>query len=230
MTLKRLTILSAAAIGLALNANADLLIVNGGFETGPNHLSGWTVAGTAGSDDAFFADNSTITPLNGFATVGPASGNWYAVSDQSGLVTPETTVLYQNITIPVGTTSAVLSLGMFVNDVFGGGGFGGEVAIWATSANPLTDAPLAVVFGPTDTPVSGGAPNPYVALSANIFGDVTAGQSYKIGILESDSTGPINVGVDNVSLVTTAVPEPSGLLLLGSLAASVVFIHRKVRA
>jgi hypothetical protein len=217
-------------MALSVAARADIqLFTNPGFEAG--NLSGWSLTSTAGSDDAFFASNAMITPLNGFPTVGPAHGNWYAVSDMSGLVTPESTALVQTLTLPTGTTKAVLSLNMFVNDQFGAGGLGGEVAIWKNGVNPLTTAPLFVVFGPTDTGVASGVPNPWVSLSKDITADLIVGTAYEIGVLESDQFGPINVGVDDFSLLATVattpgVPEPSALLLLGSVAGLLVYQMR----
>ncbi|HTB11716.1 MAG TPA: PEP-CTERM sorting domain-containing protein [Bryobacteraceae bacterium] len=218
----------ALMVGLSFSLKATQLFTNPGFETGT--LSGWNLASTAGSDDDFFPDNTTTTPLNGDDTVGPDSGSWYAVSDMTGLVTPESTSLTQTITIPLGTTSDILSVDMFVNDEFGGSGLGGEIAIWANGANPLVATPLFVAFGPTDTAVAGGIPNPYVVLSLDVTSHLVAGTTYVIGALESDSTGPINVGVDNFSLVATssAVPEPSTLLLTGFLAVGML-IHRTRR-
>jgi len=230
MTLKFATVLCALALAVSANASTVQLFANPGFETGS--LSGWTVASTAGSDDSFFADNTSITPLNGFPTVGAFAGSWYAVSDASGLVTPETTTLFQSVTIPVGTVQDILSIQWFVNDWNGGGSGFGEVAIWAAGANTLTTAPLFVVFGPRDTAVTGGAPNPYVGGPKDITADLTPGTTYEIGVLERDSTGPVNEGVDNFVLMASSVPEPGMLLPLGAMAAGMLVYRarRKVRA
>jgi hypothetical protein len=231
MRFQRLCFSAAVATALSLSVQASNLFTNPGFETGD--LTGWTVASTQGSDDGFYADNTTTTPLNGFPTVGPFAGNWYAVTDMSGLVTPETTTLTQSVTIPIGTTAVSISLEMFVNDQFGSSGTGAEVAIWANGANTLTAAPLFVLFGPIDTAVSGGTPNPYVLYQADITGDVTAGTTYTIGVLESDANGPINVGVDNFAVTATSgIPEPGTMGLTGLFAAAVLAYgaRRKARA
>ena len=65
------------------------LIANGGFETGD--FTGWNASVQAGGAGAFFVGDNTV-PLGGglFATpfvqasVGPRSGNFYAVSDETG--------------------------------------------------------------------------------------------------------------------------------------------------
>ena len=221
----------ALALAFSFSLKATELINNGGFETGD--LSGWTVASTGGSDDAWFANNSTVTNLNGYLTVGPASGNWYAVTDGSGLVSPESTALYQTVAIPVGTTDDLLSLDIFVNDWNGGSGPGAEVAIWASGANPLTASPIDVIYT-ADTATIAGLPNPYIAISQDITAFLTPGSSYEIGILETDITGPINVGVDNVSLAATSgaggVPEPGMLIPTGLLAAGMLFYRARRKA
>jgi hypothetical protein len=134
----------------------------------------------------------------------------------------------------VGTVDDLFSADIFVNDVFGSSGLGGEIAIWANGANPLLITPLYVIYGPSDTPLSGGAPNNYVVVSQDITGQVTAGTTYEIGVLESDSNGPINVGVDNFSLLATAgsvsTPEPAMLLPTALLAAGMFFYRARRKA
>jgi hypothetical protein len=123
---------------------------------------------------------------------------------------------------------------VFVNDQFGSSGLGGEVDIWAAGANTLTTAPLFVVLGPSDTAVTGGEPNPYVLGQRDITADLTPGTTYEIGVLERDSTGPINVGVDNFALIasTTTTPEPGMLIPIGLMAAGMLTYRarRKARA
>lgn len=223
---------------IAASANASQLFTNGGLETnggnGSTSFTGWSTGGTATSDDDFYADNTGITPLNGFPTVGPDSGSWYAVSDMTGLVSPEEAYLIQSVAIPIGTTDLVFSADIFVNDQFGDSGNGGELAIWANGANPLTTGPLAVIYGPSDTALVDGNPNPYILVNVDVTSDVTAGGTYEFGVLESDATGPINVGVDNFSLNATssATPEPAMLYPTALLAAGMFICRprRKVRA
>jgi hypothetical protein len=78
--------------------------------------------------------------------------------------------------------------------------------------------------------VVGGLPNPYVFSSVDLTSLLTAGNTYTISFLESDSTGPINVGLDDVSLVATplaATPEPK--LLAFPLAFLVGIIALRAR-
>lgn len=200
------------------SARADNLITNGGFESG---LAGWTATSTG--DGNFTANSGTTTPLTFSATVGAHSGTNYAVSDDfSG---SQTQKLTQSFTTPTSFTSAVLSFDMFVNDIegsdFGSSGPGGEVSL-LTSGGSL----IAVLYGPIDTfesPV--GAPNPYLLFSQDIASLLSANTTYELQFSSADSTGLINVGVDDVSLMTTAstspVPEPAtfSLSVLGGLLA-----------
>ena len=217
---------SAAICGLCLafTASATQLIGNGGFESGD--FTGWTTASSAGSGGGWFVSNAASSPSNGFPTAGPNSGNDYAVTDGEG---PGTNVLYQSFIDPLGTTSAVLSFDAFVNDNFGASGFGGEVDLLAGNADPLTGTAIASFFS-QDTTVSGGNPNPYVAYSQDISSLLTPGSTYLIRAYESDSSGPINFGVDDFSLVTTSsstAPEPATAIPTALLAC--VFAYRAMR-
>ncbi len=181
------------------------------------------------SDGGFFATSVSATPLSGFPTVGPASGYFYAVSDGFG---PGTRALTQTFTDPVGTISAVLSFDIFVNDQFGLGGSPqfGEVDLLAGGADAILGTPIAVFYS-ADTVVNGGAPNPYVHESLNINGNLSGGTTYQLRVLEADSSGPLNLGVDNFSLVTTAaaVPEP-GMALAVSAWCGMLLYHQRRRS
>ncbi len=225
--------LSVAVLGLAfaVSMNASQLFTDGGFESGGGSLTGWTTT-DSNADGSFFADTTDTTPDTGEPTVGPDTGSAYAVSDGFG---PGSYALTQTVTVNADEIDLVLSFDMFVNDWNGSSGPGGEVAIWANGADPLTATPIAIIYT-ADTTVTGGVPNPYLSESFDIAGDVTAGKKYVIGVVESSSTGLINVGVDDFSLVETrsssTVPEPGMLFPTALLAAGVLVYRarRKVRA
>lgn len=192
------------------SARADQLIVNGGFETGT--LTGWTAA--SNGDGNFSVVSGTTTPLTYNATVGASSGTYYAVSDDYD--GSQTQTLTQSFTTPNSLLTATLSFDMFVNDVygedFGSDGPGGEVSLLNS-----TGGLIAVLVLPTDTfenPV--GDPNPYLAYSGDIASLLSANTTYELQFSSTDTTGLINVGVDDVSLVTTsaATPEPASFSLL----------------
>ena len=210
---------------LAFTAKADIqLLSNGGFEAGS--LAGWTVTSSGGSLGTWLANTGNFTPLTGNQTVGAASGNWYAVTDQFG---PGVNALSQAFTVPVGPIGHIFwSFDMFVNDW--GTDFTSatqylRLGLLAQGANPVSGAFLAFALPAVPVLVSGGVPNPYIHYSINLSGLVTAGQTYQIDFRESDAAFPMNVGVDNVSIVAT--PEPSSVvLLLGVLVAAGVRIRK----
>ena len=87
----------------------DELITNGGFESGNN--SGWIQRDTGSG--SFFVHSGTRTPLISNPTVGAASGNFYAVTSQSG---PGSHVIAQNIFVDANATVVTLSFDMFANN------------------------------------------------------------------------------------------------------------------
>lgn len=115
--MRRMFVWLAAALLFvgAGQARAGELITNGGFETGT--FLGWTEFDQAGGSGSWFVSSSTTAPLSGLSTVGPASGSFYAVTDQTG---PGAHVLLQSFTVAPGSSSVILSFDMFVNDYDGG--------------------------------------------------------------------------------------------------------------
>lgn len=209
--MRTLALLFTLLLGFG-SAHADQLIVNGGFETG---LTGW-LTGSNG-DGGFFANSGTATPLTFNSTVGASSGSFYAVSDDySG---SQTSYLRQFFTTPSSFQTATLSFAMFVNDIygadFGSSGPGAQVQLLNSVGSVI-----ATLFGPVDTfenPV--GNPNPYLQYSSNISFFLNPNTTYGLQFSNTDITNLINVGVDNVSIVTTnataVTPEPTTLSLVG---------------
>jgi hypothetical protein len=76
-------------------------IVNGDFETG--NFSGWTLANSG--NGTFVINNGTYNPPSPDGPLPPYSGNFSAMSDQSG---PGVQTIYQDVTLPAGATSAIL--------------------------------------------------------------------------------------------------------------------------
>jgi hypothetical protein len=224
------TLASLALLLFAVTvARADQLITNGGFESG---LTGWTA--NSNGDGNFTVTSATTTPLNFNATVGAHSGSNYAVSDDfSG---SQTQTLTQSFTTPTSFTSAILSFEMFVNDIegsdFGSSGPGGQVSL-LTSTGTL----IGVLNGYDDTfenPM--GVPNPYSLYSDDITALLSANTTYELQFSSTDTSGPLNVGVDDVSLITAAattspVPEPSSVSLLATGGLLVFWLaYRKPKA
>jgi hypothetical protein len=210
---------------LVFNANAVQLISDGGFETG---LTGWAVTSSVGSGGSWFPDITTSTPLTGNPTVGAFSGTGYAVTDQFA---PGVNALSQNYTVPVGTTSLTLTFDMFIND-WGAPPDNMSVLILGAGGNPVTGAGTTLIS--TDTLVTGGVPNPYIAYNFAISGFV-AGNTYILDFRETDSIANMNVGLDTVSLDAVvgvvSTPEPGGVvLLLVALGAMGALGRRRLRA
>src|SRR4051812_20805755 len=104
-------VLFVLVLCLPVLANAQNLITNGGFELG--NLNGWSV-NNSGSGGVF-ASNTTVSPFSSHPDAGPASGNWFAITDQGG---PGVHTFSQDFTVSGGVTT--VSFGMFVNDWDGG--------------------------------------------------------------------------------------------------------------
>lgn len=202
---------------------AEELITNGGFETGS--LTGWFTANQTGGSGSFFVATGTLTPVSGNLTVGPANGNYYAVSDQSG---PGSHVLYQPLTVPVGTLSATLSFDMFVNNYDQGGVPFFNAAGLDYTVRPNQQARVDLLGGnasPFDTSAgvirnfyrgagTSADPGQYSHYSFDITSDLVPGESYLLRFAEVDNQSYLNQGVDNVSITATLAPEPASLTLL----------------
>ena len=164
------------------------------------------------ANSGWFADNSMATPLNFLPTVGASSGSWYAVTDQYG---PGSNALSQSFIVPFGTTFTVLKLDYFINDYAGNGDF--RALILGPGGNLLTGAGAVFTHDFGTQAISNGVPNPYA--TATFVLSLTAGQTYTLDFLETDTDAPNNVGIDNISVVAT--PEPASVVLLLGVSAIV---------
>lgn len=220
-----------ALCGLAQPAAAQTqLITNGGFETGD--FTGWTVNDLANGSGSFFVHSgNNDTPLNGtiFNTAGAASGDFFALSDQTG---PGTHALTQMFTVSAGSI-VNLSFDMFINDysqagpIFGAQGLNhlgdpnqyARVDILSAGASAFDTGAgvIANLFGGVD---SGQEPNPYTSYNFDITQYVGAGGTFALRFAEVDNRGNFHQGIDNVSLLASnsanAVPEPATMILFGS--------------
>jgi len=232
---------------IAAPAYAQQLITNGGFEAGS--FAGWTIDNSADSatpggfyignnvSDPALMPHSPSTPLEEFPSVGAASGNYYAVSDDSG---PGAHVLLQNFNVSPDPRNVILTFDMFVNDWNGAGalnaddvfdpnqlnGMGSLIPTQFASVDLLagTASDLTSDLGLLDNLYLGetgfsetGLPNAYQQFSFNITSFVQAGGTYRIRFGDVDNQFTINQGVDNVSIIETpmvsGVPEPSAAIV-----------------
>jgi hypothetical protein len=202
----------ALSLGLALagfaNVNASELILNGGFEAG---FAAWGVVDQAGGSGSWFIDNDGLSPLNSSPQSGPASGLFFAVTDQTG---PGAHVLFQSFTVPLSVTAStpvILSLQYFINNDNGaqvgpGGGpidyTGGPAEFGSidilNSGNPF-EAPGTAYLHVLDGDVTSRV-DPWHAASWDLTGLLTAGDTYMLRIAEVDNQFFFGMGIDDVSL------------------------------
>jgi hypothetical protein len=215
---------------LARPAPAVELITNGNFETGA--LGPWVVSDLATGTGSWFIDDNLnlTTPISASATVGPAAGTFYAVSDQPGLGTHSLT---QTFVVAGPAQSVTLSFDMFVNDWSSTGPIvdpigldhrgpanqHGRVDI-LTAAAPPFDTGAGVLANYYLGADAGPDPHVYTPYSFDITSVVGAGGTFQLRFAETDNQLFFNMGVDNVSIQSTPVPEPASgaLLMLGGLA------------
>ena len=214
------------------------LISNGNFETG--NFSGWTIpsfpSGDTNSGNWFVDTPGTTTPLSGHTTAGNASGgNFYAVTDQTWA---STHALSQTFTVPGAASSVILSFRMFANDYHGSSivdpigldhtgpaNQHARVDILSSTALPFETGAgvLANYFLGVD---AGTDPNPYTTYSFNITALVGGVGTYTLRFAQTDNQNYLNLGVDNVSINFTPIPEPSSLSLLTFTLAGVFGLRR----
>jgi len=224
--------------GFCSSSNAAALLVNGGFETG--NFSGWTVVSQAGSfpGSNFFVLNGTALPQSGLTTAGPATGLFYAVSDQSG---SGTHAVIQSFTVAAGASSVVLSFNLFVNSY--GGTFVNPIGLdFTDGANQYARVDiLAAGASALDTGAgvlqnfylgadAGANPHGYTSYAFDITSLVSGGGTFQLRFAEVDNQLFLNMGVDNVSIDATgggSVPEPSSIILITLGLA--VLIRRRLR-
>ena len=210
--------------GGASSAATVELISNGGFETGD--FTSWTVGGFSGGQSEFQVDNDGTTNLSGQSTVGPSSGSFYAVTDQTG---GGHNAIIQTVTIPTTFVSIILSFDMFVNDLSGVGPIFGPGLDFTGGPNQHARVdimdPMAGAFDTGAGVVSnlyagvdaGPLPNGWTSYSFDLTALLTGGSDYAIRFAQVDNQFFFNLGVDNVSLEveTSPIPEPATLSLLG---------------
>jgi hypothetical protein len=205
------------------SANAAELLTNGGFETG--NFTGWMVRQKDGTSGNWFVTDVAQGPLSFLPTAGPATGSWYAVSDQTNLGAQ---VLTQFFSVPIDARHVVVSFSLFVNDWSGAGPiFGPGLEFGAVLDSGVGVAPnqharvdlMAAVPDPFDVGAgvmatgylgvdTGDLPNGWQRYTFDITPYVLPGSAYAVRFAQVDNQGYFNMGVDDVS-ITATVPEPA---------------------
>lgn len=223
--------IAAALIGMiqaTSSAHALELISNGSFEADgtetfdPSH---WQVAGD-GFIGGVVVTSATSSPVSGYATVGAAQGDFYALIDAAQ---PSRNALIQQFVAPA-VSQATLSFRLFGNDQGDG-----VVHIDNTGLDHTTagfDRPnqhmrvdlLSADAGAFDTGAGvlrsfyvggpngrgfGDHPNGYSAFSFDVTDLLASGGTYQLRFSNVANLAALQTGVDAVSLDVTAVPEPA---------------------
>lgn len=226
-------VLAALMLGSA-QASATQLIHNGGFEAdaaGSYAPTGWTVTETMATGGVV-VDNGTLSPASGWATTGAAAGTNYALLDSWN---PGAFIMMQSFSTGA-VSSATLSFNMFVNDNSADGNTYTSNSLDLLAAN---DAGSLVNFARVDLLKSGAAAdatgsdvvatfylggatgrkfqdqsNNYGNFTYDLSGLLAPGGNYTLRFATASNVGSMVMGVDNVSLQVTAVPEPESYAML----------------
>ncbi len=212
--------LATAALFSATTANAVDLILNGGFETGD--YTGWSVADEGGGSGTFYVVDYSASALpdsgGGFAA-NAQGGQFFAVTDQTG---PGSHSLTQTFTL-ASAGNVTIKFDLFANNYAGTDFANGRdfntspnqnavVDLLVGGADPFTEAAsdiISTLYGPGS---DGPSPvYPWVSYSSTL--GLAAGV-YQLRFAETDNQLFFNLGVDNVSVTTGAVPEPASWALL----------------
>ena len=244
-TSSRVVVGGLLALALAPAAWSQQVIQNGSFEAdaaviqSPDPFTAWTAAEN-GILGGVAINKGTIAPASGAATVGASDGKNYAVLD---LAQPSQMALWQTFSIgaqPV--ASATLSFKWFANysgaeTAFIHGPQGLDynssddvltfrVDILKAGASAFSTAASDLAFSALlNAPLSGG-PNPYLGFSQNVSG-LVAGETYSLRFAAAANRGQLAVGIDNVALTVSPVPEPSAWALMAAGLSFVAFAIRR---
>ena len=172
------------------------------------------------------------TPLTGLPTsVTPEHGT-YVITDMSVI---GTRALYQTFFVPEANRRVTLSFDLFVNDWASVTGFDerqfARVDLMTNTAPAFDLTPTGVLFNAYVGTDGGPLPNPFRHYEFDLSPFVAAGGNFRIRFFGHNiisSGAPLNVGVDNVSVLL--VPEPGTLgLCLGGVILAVGAARRRAR-
>jgi len=168
-------------------------IVNGDFETG--NFAGWTLMNSGYG--TFVINNGTHIPLSGDGPLPPYSGNFSALSDQSG---PGVQTIYQDVTLPPGATSATLRWADMIHNH--AGEFVDPLQEFRVEIRDTGNNVLSTLFStnPGDPPIGG-----WTERSANI--SQFAGMTIRIAFTAEENLFFFNVHLDNIRIESGGGPS-----------------------
>lgn len=230
-------------------ASADELIINGGFETvgiDAYDIQSWSTA-EVGSFGSVLLENDGVTDASGRNTVGVASGVNYALLDAFSF---SNQALLQTFTTG-SASAATLSFSMFVNnqstsgtainsaglDYTTGGLFepnqhvrvdllNAGANIFSTNAGDIAQS--FYLGGSNGSSMIGGdVANPYINYSFDISPLLASGGTYTLRFASVANEGQLQLGVDNVSLLVTPVPEADTYAMLLAGLSLMGFVMRR---
>ena len=212
------------------------LILNGGFESG---LTSWTRVNQLGSEGNFLLQSGTLSPTNADAVPVPPGGTFAAMTDAFG---PGSHVLYQDFVVPTG--SALLSFSLFIgnraNAFFTPASLDfstpalnqqARVDILRGGTDPFSVAAADVLLNVYQAHAGDPLVSGYTTVNSDlssIFG-ANVGQTLRLRFAETDNVFTFQMGVDNVSLETSTVPEPASLWLFAISVTGLVALRRHGR-
>jgi len=244
-----LATMMAGLSAFALPSMSAELIQNGGFESfGADvyNITSWNTAeeGILGS---VLAQSGTVTDASVRNTVGVGSGSYYGLLDAAQI---SNQALFQTFTTGA-VNSATLNFQMFVNnqsangtqintaglDYTTGGSYdanqhvrvdlltAGAGAFSTSNADVLQSFYLGGSNG--SNVIGGDVANPYINYSFDLSSLMSTGGTYTLRFASVANENQMQMGIDNVSLSVTPVPEIEtyGMLLMG--LATIGLINRR---
>lgn len=226
----------AAALGMASAAHAQVeVLVNRDFSAG---LTNWalapstagSVAGTCGYNTAAAPGTETLTGTVGFT---PLTGTQIALGSMSlTAIGYRSCVLYQDVAIPAGATTATFSGDLGIKSV-GGLATGDQaifVGMYSTASVPNFDSSIALA-GTTRLIVGGASTSPNLTASTSVTWNVSslAGTTVRLAIINamqstSSGTGAFIpgansvIGANNLSFKVVAPVAPTAAASIPTLS------------
>jgi len=211
-------------ISAAPTARAQALVSNGGFEAG---FASWTRVDQLGSNGTFFLQSGPLSPVNSLPVPIPPGGVRAAMTDGQA---PGTHVLYQDFVVPTSFGSAQLRFDIFIGNRASGFFIPASLDFSTPTLNqqaridilrggtdPFSVSAADVLFGAYQTQTTDPLVSGYTTLNRDVTSVLAAnaGQTLRLRFAEADNVFEFQLGVDNISLTVTPVPEPSALVLCG---------------